>query len=97
MGTNYRITCREMTKIEKPSPHQHISMVGIVQGGAVKRYTVTQIRSMMTAGDTFFTESKNGPIAKVVPFDCKTCNFPMIRSAPDATKDNNLDYLPNCL
>lgn len=94
--SSYRIVC-----VTTQYPHRHIISVG-VGGNArfpVRRLTVAEVRRMIDAGDTFYTQiptsEKRASIRKDI---CREphCMVATIRSGADAIRDNNLDYLPSC-
>ena len=63
---------------------------------AANRLTVLQVRSLLDAGNTFFTRgTQSGRTARVLKFDC-SCGYKTVKSLPDAVQDNNLDHLRTC-
>lgn len=90
---DHQITCVTKEMVKHPHPHEHIASVGV--DGA--RYTVGQIVSAMDADDTFYTVSPStNKRATVHAYECRQCLARIIRSAPDAIHDNNLENLRTC-
>lgn len=85
----HQITC---VVVKNQKKHDHIIEVG----GNTRKWTVSQAYDAMDKGDTFYTEKPKGSRASVKKFHCGECNFDTLRSGPDATKENNLDNMPNC-
>lgn len=99
---NYRIVCTDQEPINQPRLHAHIVAVGIGNdpNRAERQLKLRQVLSEIDRGHTFYTKGvRSGCIAKVVAVvGCPVCSDPrrIIRSAPDAVEDNNLDYLRRC-
>jgi hypothetical protein len=95
----YRIVCTEQEPVTQPTSHAHIVAVGtgIDPDQATKRWTLNEVLAAMEGGDTFYTKGKSsGQLALVRRVACDTCGRYIIRSAPDAVWDNNLDSLRRC-
>jgi hypothetical protein len=97
--STYRIVC-----VKTEHPHRHILSVGTGTDAAkpTETFTVTQVRDMLDKSDVFYTTDSKGTIALVRKATCKKetnvgeCDVKTIKSAADATKDNNLDNLATC-
>jgi hypothetical protein len=92
----YKIVCA--TKLY---PHRHITEVGTGpnQNKASNRWTVAQVRTALRNGDRFYTEDPaTGRTADVEAYDAHVGGTVVytIRSTPDATVGNNLDYMREC-
>ena len=93
--SDFRIVC---TKQEPPSPqHGHIVQVGT--GPTAQMYdqlwTVDGVYAAMDQGHRFFTYGERSKQwARVEKFSC--CGRRTLRSAADATGENNLDKLAVC-
>ena len=96
---DYRIVCTEQEPAGAPPKHAHIVAVGVGNdpNRAAQRLTTEQVIAMMDRGDRFFTKGdRSGRIAFVVKVYCTQCGRTIIKSAPDAVLDNNLDSLRYC-
>lgn len=92
----YRIVCA--TKLY---PHRHITEVGTGPdpSQASNRWSVTKVRNAIRNGDRFYTQDpRTGATADVEPYDAYVGGTVVhtIRSTPDATVGNNLDYMREC-
>ncbi len=97
--SKYRIVCTEQEPVTNHPKNAHIVAVGVGNdpSQANGRYSLSQVLQMMDNGDTFYTKgTQTGKVAEVVDYQCTYCNKRHIRSAPDATTDNNLDSLRIC-
>ncbi len=78
------------------SSHMHIESVCTPDG---TRYTCEEVVDSIRAGDTWMTWA-DGYVAQIEPIDrCPQpgCTAtPYIRTNPDSTKQDNLEYLPLC-
>jgi hypothetical protein len=95
----YRIVCTEQEPIYQLTAHAHIVAVGTGNDAnkATTRWTLSEVISAMNAGTVFYTYSPStGKVALVVKVACARCGHTIIRSAPDAVTDNNLDNLRRC-
>lgn len=99
--SDYRIICTR--KVAAPGgTHVHIEEVGT--GVTPETYTriwarADVVRAIETGADRFHTISQStGARAEVHTADCpgQNCRLRIIRSAPDAVTDNNLDQLGYC-
>ena len=96
---NFQIVCTEQVPAQNPPKHAHIVAVGVGDdpNRANKRLSLNTVIQMMDDGDRFYTRGqKTGRIAWVEKYICTSCRKYHIRSAPDATTDNNLDSLRYC-
>ncbi len=94
-----RIVCTEQQPVGQPASHAHIVAVGIGASTdkATERMTLDQVLLAMRTGDTFYTQGPtSGKEAAVKPEKCSKCGRDIIKSAPDAVHDNNLDNLQFC-
>ena len=99
MAAQFRIVCTEQEPIYQPTTHAHIVAVGTgsESNKATQRWTLHEVISAMNAGTTFYTFSPStNKVALVVKVSCFKCGQTIIRSAPDAVTDNNLDNLRRC-
>ena len=90
MAGSYKIDCVELSTVEKPWRHGHITKVHVGEYAwgvsAVRKWIVEE-------GDRFYTVSPStGKQADVEPYDC-ACGVKTIRSDPDHVTDNNLDNM----
>lgn len=95
----YRIVCTEQEPAGAPPQHAHIVAVGIGddQNAASKRLTLQEVIAMIDRGNQFYTKGeRSGLIAQVIKVPCARCGRFIIRSTPDAVRDNNLDSLRYC-
>ena len=97
-----RIVCTNQIPITNPTAHAHIVAVGVDMnndGNAEERHTLQQVVKAIDLGtDTYYTYGiTSKKIAMVEVIDCPVhCGERIIRSTPDSTRDNNLDYLRKC-
>ena len=94
--SSYRIVC-----VKAQPPHRHIVGVGVGGNASYpsRRLSVGEVRRMIDAGDTFYTQSPTTEKRASVRRDtCREryCMVATIRSSPDATRDSNLDNLHDC-
>ncbi len=93
--TGHRIVC-----VETRFPHHHITHVGIGPGPghAAEHLDVLAVRAALARGERFYTEDAFGSTAEVEPYDIDVGDGAIrtIRSAADATPQNNLDNLRLC-
>ncbi|MHB1497632.1 MAG: DUF3892 domain-containing protein [Acidimicrobiales bacterium] len=95
---SYKITCTD-TLYDTAHGHEHITGVGASAGDKTAYWTVQDVRKAIKSGDIFYTVSPGtSKIALVERYTCKVGNREVktIRSAADATKENNLDNLAAC-
>lgn len=78
-----------------PSGHKHLVSVGTGTQPSTydKTWTVTQVRTAIDNGNSFYTQTTK--VAEVTKFDC-ACGIHTIRSHADGVWNNNLDNLPDC-
>ena len=96
---DYRIVCTEQEPAGAPPKHAHIVAVGTGDdpNRAAQRLTTDQVIAMMNRGDRFYTKGeRSGRVAFVIQVQCTPCRRTIIKSAPDAVEDNNLDSLRYC-
>lgn len=91
--SSYEIVCTDQTDC---SHNGHIVGVGTGpdRSKADQRWTVRQVWDAMDSGHTFYTYG-GGKVALVHKYHC-ACGVGSLRSAPDATVENNLDYIRLC-
>ena len=97
--SRYRIVCTEQEPATNHPKNAHIVAVGVGNdpNQANGRFTLSQVLQKMDNGDTFFTKGlQTGKVAELVDYKCAYCGKRHIRSASDATTDNNLDDLRIC-
>ena len=99
--TDYKIVCTDQEPIDQPTTHAHITAVGIDSnndGRAEDRHMKsTVISNIRNNGDRYYTVGlQTGITAYVGVISCNLCGYEIIKSTPDATADNNLDYLRRC-
>ena len=98
----YRIICTTQQPAQLPNDRAHIVAVGTIDPGSTsstysKYWQLGEVLKAMDAKDEFYTlGEQSGKTAAVDKYVCPFCTQTHIRSAPDATKDNNLDNLPRC-
>lgn len=95
----YRIVCTTQEPVYQPTTHAHIVAVGTGTdpNKADQKWTLAEVLDAMKRGDTFYTISPStGKRAEVRSEPCGSCRRTIIRSAPDAVRDNNLDNLRLC-
>jgi hypothetical protein len=96
---SYRIVCTDQEPVYQPTTHAHIVGVGTGTNPdqADARWTLAQVISAIDRGEVFYTVGRtSGRKALVQVVACGHCRGRIIRSAPDATTDNNLDHLRRC-
>lgn len=96
---NYRIVCTQQEPASQPPQHAHIVAVGIgtTTDHYDQRLTLSQVIQMIDRGDRFYTVGpQSGKSAWVEKYYCPHCRQYHIKSAADAVRDNNLDYLSRC-
>lgn len=97
--TKYRIVCTDQEPVYQPTTHAHIVSVGVGNDPekANAKLTLTQVIAAIDAGDEFWTYGEQSKRwARVHKVPCGHCGRFIIRSAPDAVTDNNLDSLRRC-
>jgi hypothetical protein len=97
--SKHRIVCTEQEPVYAPTTHAHIVAVGTGTNPAKAdaRWTLAQVIEAIDRGEVFYTVGPtSGKVALVVVVGCRHCGRRIIRSAPDAVKDNNLDSLRRC-
>lgn len=100
--TDLRIVCTDQQPYYKPTQHAHIVNVGVDSdndGYADQKHSLTTVVSNIQSGThryyTYGVSSKK--IAWVEVIACPHhCGELIIRSTPDAVRDNNLDFLRRC-
>jgi hypothetical protein len=95
----YRIVCTEQEPADQHPTDAHIVAVGVGTNPdqASERLTLERVLALIDAGNTFYTKGKaTGKVALVQKVACMKCRRYIIRSAPDAVWDNNLDSLRSC-
>ncbi len=97
--SDYKIVCT--TQVPSNAHPRNAKIVAVGTGPdpdrADKQWTVPEVIAAMDRGDRFYTKGKaSGLVAFVMKYWCSTCREWHIRSEPDATLDNNLDYLRAC-
>lgn len=98
---DYRIVCTDQEPIYLPTTHAHIVAVGIDtdgDGGANQKITKAEvIDDIQNKVNRYYTVGLVSGIKAYVEVSyCVFCRGLIIRSTPDATKDNNLDSLRRC-
>jgi len=97
-----RIVCTEQTPITNPTNHAHITAVGVDttgNGEVDHRHALQTVVSAIDNNiDVYYTYGENTrKVALVETIPCPVhCGETIIRSAPDAVTDNNLDSLRRC-
>lgn len=98
----YRIICTAQQPVQVPNDRAHIVAVGTIDPASTsstytKYWQLSEVLKAMDAGDKFYTQGEqSGETAAVDKYTCPSCTKTHIRSAADATTDNNLDNLPRC-
>lgn len=93
---DYRIIC--VTEHKNAGHDGHVVEVGtgVTPDSYTRKWTVSEARRAIDAGDTFHTISKSTrKRAEVRKWDCG-CGYKTLKSDADATADNNLDNMPPC-
>lgn len=96
---NYRIVCTDQEPAHLPPSHAHIVAVGIGAAAdrATSKMTLDEVLVALSHGHVFYTHGeRSGKTALVNRAACAHCGRPIIKSAPDAVHDNNLDSLRYC-
>lgn len=96
---DYRIVCTEQEPAGASPKHAHIVAVGVGDDSARagERLTTDEVIAAMNRGHRFYTKGeRSGRVATVIQVRCTPCNRIIIKSAPDAVEDNNLDSLRYC-
>jgi hypothetical protein len=96
---DYRVVCTEQVPVAAHPQRARIVAVGTGSDPdqANQRWTVPEVVAAMDRGDRFYTQGKaSGRVAWVQKYWCAACGACHIRTASDATVDNNLDYLRAC-
>lgn len=88
---DYQIVCTVRRPVP-PQNHDHLVEVGV--GAASTRWTVRQVISAMSSGDTFHTQTR-GARADVDTYGCH-CGYTTLRTNRDNSTADNLDSLPVC-
>jgi hypothetical protein len=94
---DYRIICTNQEPVYLPNSHAHIVAVGTGTDPAHydRKWTLVEVLAAMAFNRFYTVSPSTGAVALVRRADC-VCGRPIIKSAPDAVKDNNLDSLPRC-
>lgn len=98
---DYKIVCTDQEPVYQPTEHAHIVAVGIDSDNddvANDRHTKSEvITNIQTRGHRYYTVGKHSGLKAFVEIVyCDLCRYVVIRSSPDATRDNNLDSLRRC-
>ena len=99
IGSRYRIVCTEQEPYGVSPLCARIINVGVGEGGDSAQFNlrVDEVVNYLSQGVLFYTKGLlTGKVALVQSYYCSKCRGYHIRSAADATKDNNLDYLRVC-
>ena len=99
IGNRYRIVCTEQEPYGASPLCARIINVGVSDGGDTGQINlrVDEVVHYLSLGVIFYTQGlESGKKALVHSYYCTRCRKYHIRSAADATKDNNLDYLRTC-
>ncbi len=94
-----RIVCTEQVPIGASPLCARIVKVGVSDGGDYweREMDVGVVMALIDQGWVFYTKgTRTGKVAIVQKYWCTNCRRYHIRSAPDCTVDNNLDYLAYC-
>lgn len=95
----FRIVCTEQEPVYQPHSHAHIVRVGTGDSsGWSQKWTKDQVvQAIRSRRHNFYTYgTTSGQTAWVQAVRCSSCSGWIIKSAPDAVRDNNLDNLPAC-
>ena len=94
----YHVICTINSPATTPPIHGHIIRIGAEDAkGSYRSWTVGEVYNAMDQGETFYTTSPDlKHVALVHKYRCPAHQIDTLQSAPDATKDNNLDNLPKC-
>lgn len=99
---NIRILCTDQQPIYRPAEHAHIAAVGVdtdSDGRTDARHELsTVVRNIQSRTHNYYTYGPgSGKVALVEVIDCPShCGEKVIRSTPDAVRDNNLDSMRYC-
>jgi len=90
----HRIVCCEQTNCTTSG---HIVAVGVGSdpSRASGRWTVHEVWNAIDRGEVFFTSDSAGRIALVRKYNCP-CGKGSLKTAADASRENNLDNLRIC-
>lgn len=97
-----RIVCTDQRPYYRPTQHAHIVAVGVDTDGdgyADKKHVLQDIvRNILNRTHRYYTQGlTSGEIALVEVVSCPShCGEKIIRSSPDAVRDNNLDSMRRC-
>lgn len=94
-----RIVCTEQEPAASPPTNAHIVAVGVGNepGRASSRMTLSEVIASMDQGNVFYTQGeRSGQVALVHKVWCPQRRHMIIKSAPDAVHDNNLDGMRYC-
>lgn len=97
-----RIVCTNQVPVSQPVSHAHIVAVGVDtdnDGYADEKHElVTIVKNIRNHIHRYYTKGLiTGMIAFVDVIECPVhCRELIIKSSPDAVRDNNLDYLRRC-
>jgi hypothetical protein len=97
----HRIVCTNQVPVGQPASHAHIVAVGIgaTSDAYTQRLSLEQVIAAIDRGEVFYTQGEqSGKVALVQKARCPNCyhHHQIIKSAPDAVTDNNLDSLAFC-
>jgi hypothetical protein len=80
----------------KDRRHRHVSMVGVVAGNTIIRFSVTTVRKLIKKGTvSFICLDANGRKVPVRRYRCD-CGTKSIRTASNDQDDTTLSRLPTC-
>lgn len=97
-----RIVCTNQVPVTQPTNHAHIVAVGVdtdSDGYADQKHELPNVVTAIDARrHTYYTYGVTSQkVALVEAIECPShCGERIIRSARDAVRDNNLDYLRRC-
>lgn len=100
--TDLRIVCTDQQPFYQPTQHAHIVNVGVdtnSDGYADEKHSLAAVvNNILSRSHRYYTYGvASGKTAFVEVIDCPShCGEKVIRSAPDAVRDNNLDSLRRC-
>lgn len=100
--TDFRIVCTDQLPIYAPTQHAHIVNVGVDtnrDGCADEKHSLaTAVKNIQSRAHRYYTYGvTSSKVALVEVIDCPShCGEKIIRSEPDAARDNNLDSLRRC-
>ncbi len=98
---DYKIICTDQEPVYQPTTHAHIVSVGIDTNNdsrADDKHTKQQVIQNIELGtDRYYTVGQITGIRAFVEVSyCQYCSGKIIKSTPDSTRDNNLDYIRRC-